>query len=97
MPVGSTASNERYTRMRTLSIRINHIKRIYHHTPERTAELIATDEAELKELEHEEESTKLLRHIPLCRNPNNNDDNKSITMLLSLIRLYLKRKKISLL
>jgi hypothetical protein len=91
MPVGSTASNERYTRMRTLSIRI------YHHTPERTAELIATDEAELKELEHEEESTKLLRHIPLCRNPNNNDDNKSITMLLSLIRLYLKRKKISLL
>jgi len=67
LTTSTSTANQRYTCVRTLTTLINHIKRTY--PIERAADLIATDEAELRELQCEEESAKLLCNIPLYPNP----------------------------
>jgi hypothetical protein len=63
LTTSTSIANQRYTCVRTLTTCINHIKRTY--PVECAADLIATDEAKLGELQREEESAKLLCNIPL--------------------------------
>ena len=62
-------------RIRTLNIRINHVKRLLPHRPD----VIQDDLKELAMLEHEvreEEKTQILRAVPLYRSPT--DKNKLV-------------------
>jgi hypothetical protein len=72
-PAVMSKSNERHPpSIKILTVRINHIKKMYGQ--DRAAPLIHSEQQELKELESQMQAAEFFRHIPLYRSPN--DKNK---------------------